>query len=113
MKIDKILMHNISENTSENLVKNFKKVIKEMNLDDDTDIVLINCNEKSIELCFDSFWKLHILPDKKYTISYNNKGTKGVYGCDYDRLLKFMENNGIRKTKKSVCAKDNLYIIDF
>ena len=102
MKIDETLMYNISQSTSKNLLKNFKKVMKEMNLEDDTNIILIDCNEKSIELCFDYLWKLHILTDEKYTFSCDNhKGTKGVYGCNYDKLLKFMENNGIRNTKKS------------
>ena len=111
MRIKESVLKKLNVNQNEKLVKNFKKVIDELNFKNNTKFRIDNQSYGLIFVYFNNNWSINIWDDDKYSMYYN--GECLVLNQDFDQLLKFMEKMDIRNTEQSKYKDAELYIIDF
>ena len=117
MKFDQLLMNDIEKSCCDVLVDNFKKVVYELNFEDEMDCNIINGGNDEgylwIGIIFNNSWELTIWSHDVYSMMISDRDfSNAVYRTNYKELLKFMEKNGIRK-KQCEYKDAEIYILDF
>ena len=117
MIIDKSLMNIVKKSSSKFLLKNFKKVIEQLNFDDDMSGDFSHDKNIWIEVKFDNSWVLTVWNDDKYSMHIPNgepgPGETWIFSESYEKLLCFMKKNGIRKPEQCEYKDAEIYIVDF
>ena len=118
MIIDESLKDKVRESSSEFLFNNFKKVINELNFKDGMSGVFRHssnyCECCWIEVVFDNSWRLTVWNDGTFNLFHIcAERDDNTFALNYQKLLKFMDKNKLRKAKKCGYKDAELYIIDF
>ena len=96
---------------------NFEKAFNELNFDDNVKYKIKYYDDDSLHVEFTHLWSLIIWHNGRYTMYLINRkntyNTKAIHNCNYNELLKFMEENKIRKAKQCDYKDAELYLVDF
>ena len=115
MKLDQSLMNTVRKHSNGIILNNFEKIVNELNFKDGMTGLFWNGEGEGgdlyIEVKFDNFWRLTVWDDGD--ITFNNDNGNGITLVKYNELLKFMDDNGIRKTKEEKYKDAELYVVDF
>ena len=119
MKLDQALINELEKSCGGILFDNFKKVVDELNFKDGMSGYYTNGKNNDgylwMVVTFDNSWELMVWSDGDYSMRHPNfmQGADSVFQINYEKLLKYMENQGIRKDRQCEYKDADLYILDF
>ena len=107
----KSLMNTVEKYSNDSMFNNCKKVIDELNFEDNLSFKFTYKKNSWIELEFKNSWILTVWDSGSYWL-WNCEDDK-IIERDYNELLGFMKKRGIRKAEQCEYRDAELYIIDF